>query len=56
MILKNGASLKFVQVGRNEGKRPVSAVQIDDVALVVAQRDAHSTNIDRAKVDALVLQ
>jgi hypothetical protein len=43
-------------VGRNQGKRPVGAIQVDDVALVVAQRDAHSTNVDRAKIDALVLE
>ena len=43
-------------MGRDKGKRPVGAVQIDNVALVVAQRDAHSTNVDWAKIDALVLQ
>ncbi len=57
MIKKSkNKSLKLIQVRRNKGKWPIGAIQIDNVALIVAQRHAHSTNVGRAKIDALILE
>ena len=48
--------LEFIKVRGYERKRPVGAVQIDDISFIVAQSDAHARNINRSEIYAFILQ
>ena len=48
--------LKFIQVRWHERKRPIGAVQIDDISFIVAQSDAHARDVDRSEIHAFILQ
>ena len=48
--------LEFIQVRGYERKRPVGAIQIDDISFIVAQSDAHARDINRSEIDAFILQ
>ena len=48
--------LEFIKVCGYERKRPIGAVQIDDISFVIAQSDAHARDINRSEIHAFILQ